>query len=82
MIDFQDLSAHPTILALRARIEAADTYEAALRAILADPSDAVAIASLTLGVVVERPTEPVSYDAPTMPDASALVVAHAEEPAS
>jgi hypothetical protein len=78
-----DLSDHPTILDLRARLGERDLYRDALYAVVATPADAVTIARAALGLEpFPRDTVPVDYAAETLPDASALVVAAAEEPAS
>lgn len=76
-----DLTNHPTIIDIRARLDERDHYAAALAAILATPADAAEIARAALGLEAPRDTLPVDYAAITAPDASALVVAHAEEPA-
>ena len=78
-----DISDHPTILDLRARLGERDIYREALFAIVATPADAATFARAALGLEpFPRDTVPVDYASETMPDASALVVAAAEEPAS
>jgi len=78
-----DLSDHPVITDLRARLGERDVYRDALYAIVATPADAATLARAALGLEpCPRDTVPAPYDAETLPDASALIVAAAEEPAS
>jgi len=78
-----DLSNHPVITDLRARLDERDVYRDVLFAIVATPADAATLARAALGLEpFPRDTVPAPYDAETLPDASALVVAAAEEPAS
>lgn len=76
-----DLDNHPVITDIRARLAERDTFAEALAAIVATPADAAELARAALGLEAPRETLPVDYHAETAPDASALVVEAAEEPA-